>query len=147
MTPGVMDIGAVSKHVGLPASTLRYYEEQGLIQSVGRNGLRRLFDRNVLESLAFIALGRKAGFSLDDIAEMLSKNKRHRVDRAKLVEKANDLDRKINELTAVRDGLRHAAECSAASHIECPTFQRFLNAAIKSQVRDHARKSRKKGMP
>jgi hypothetical protein len=45
-------------------STLRFYDEKGLIASTGRRGLRRLFDPGVLERLALIALGRAAGFSL-----------------------------------------------------------------------------------
>jgi DNA-binding transcriptional MerR regulator len=67
-----MDITEVSKACGLPTSTLRFYEEKGLIQSNGRNGLRRLFDANVLERLALISLGRSAGFSLDEIREMFT---------------------------------------------------------------------------
>ncbi len=57
-----MDIAEVAKASGLPASTLRFYEEKGLIKSYGRNGLRRLFSANVVERLALISLGRNAGF-------------------------------------------------------------------------------------
>ena len=53
-----MDIAEVAKRAGVPASTLRFYEERGLISSVGRQGLRRLFSANVLERLALIALER-----------------------------------------------------------------------------------------
>ena len=60
-----MDIAEVAKQSGVPASTLRYYEEKGLIASVGRSGLRRVFRPDVLERLALIALGRAAGLSLD----------------------------------------------------------------------------------
>jgi hypothetical protein len=60
-----LDITAVAKQSGVPASALRYYEGKGLIASVGRRGLRRLFDAAVLERLALIALGQAAGFSLD----------------------------------------------------------------------------------
>ena len=67
-----MDIGEVAKASGLAPSTLRYYEEIGLIQSSGRKGLRRLFQPKVLEELALISLGRKAGFSLDNIRGMLT---------------------------------------------------------------------------
>ncbi|MBD2079897.1 MerR family transcriptional regulator [Leptolyngbya sp. FACHB-17] len=67
-----MDITEGSKASGLPASTLRFYEEKGLIQSSGRNGLRRLFDASVIERLAVISLGRSAGFSLDEISEMFT---------------------------------------------------------------------------
>ena len=42
-----LDIGEVARRVGLPPSTLRYYEEKGLIRAVGRRGLRRSFDAEV----------------------------------------------------------------------------------------------------
>jgi DNA-binding transcriptional MerR regulator len=58
------DIAEVAKLSDVPASTLRFYEEKGLIASNGRRGLRRLFDAGVLERLALIALGRTAGFRL-----------------------------------------------------------------------------------
>lgn len=128
-----LDIAQVAKHCGMPASTLRYYEEKGLIASIGRRGLRRLFHPNVLERLALIALGRSAGFSLDEIALMLSPDGRPRIDRQMLRAKADELDQTIRELTAVRDGLRHTAACRAPSHLECPTFRRIVRAAGRQQ--------------
>ncbi len=127
---GVLDIGEVSKQSGLPASTLRYYEEKGLISSVGRNGLRRLFGTGTVQTLALIALGRNAGFSLDEIAAMLTPDG-PKIDRGYLADKADDLDRTIKQLIAMRDGLRHAAHCKAPSHLECPTFQRLVRVAGK----------------
>lgn len=124
-----MDIAEAAKRSGIPASTLRYYEEKGLIASVGRHGLRRVFDDDVLERLAMIALGRAAGFSLDEIAGMFGADGRPRLDRTVLAAKADDLDRTIRRLAAMRDGLRHAAACSAPSHMECPTFRRILKKA------------------
>lgn len=124
-----MDIAEVVRRSGLPASTLRYYEEKGLITSVGRQGLRRVFSVNVLERLALVALGRAAGFSLDEIAGMLGMNGRPQIDRKLLKAKAMELEKTIHQLTAMRDGLLHAAECSAPSHIECPTFRRLLGLA------------------
>lgn len=124
-----LDINEVARRSGVPASTLRFYEEKGLITSVGRRGLRRLFRDEVLERLALIALGRSAGFSLDEIALMFAPDGRLRIDRALLTTKADALDRTIRELCALRDGLRHAAACRAPSHMECPTFRRLLRAA------------------
>ena len=124
-----MDIAEVAKRSGVPASTLRYYDEKGLITSTGRHGLRRLFDAGVLERLALIALGQSAGFSLDEIARMFAPQGRPRIDRNLLAAKADELDRSITRLTAMRDGLRHAAVCPAPSHLECPTFRRLLAKA------------------
>ena len=121
-----MDIAEVAKRSGVPASTLRFYEEKGLIASVGRRGLRRLFDPGVLERLALIALGRSAGFSLDEIARMFAPDGRPQIDRRVLAAKAEELDGTIRKLSAMRDGLRHAAVCPAPSHMECPTFRRLM---------------------
>jgi DNA-binding transcriptional MerR regulator len=126
-----LDITEVARRSGAPASALRFYEKKGLIASTGRHGLRRLFDRSVLERLALIALGRAAGFSLDEIARMFSADGRPRIDRQLLATKAKDLDRTIRELSAMRDGLLHAAACRAPSHMECPTFRRLLRAAMR----------------
>jgi DNA-binding transcriptional MerR regulator len=124
-----LDISEVAQRSGVPASTLRFYEEKKLIASIGRRGLRRLFDPIVLERLALIGLGRVAGFSLDEIARMFAPDGRPRIDREKLAAKAKELDRTIRRLGAMRDGLRHAAACPAPSHMECPTFRRILRAA------------------
>lgn len=124
-----LDITEVARRSGVPASTLRFYEEKGLIASVGRRGLRRLFEPGVLERLALISLGRDAGFSLDEIALMFAPDGRPRIDRQLLAAKADELDRTLRKLSAMRDGLRHAAACPAPSHMECPTFRRLLQAA------------------
>ena len=140
-----MDIGEVAQRARLTASTLRFYEEKGLIRSVGRRGLRRQFKPDVLERLALVALGRSAGLSLDEIARMLAGGGSPRIDRRLLADKARQVDRKIRKLSAVRDGLRHAAACPARSHMECPTFRRILGAAASGAI--GGRKEKKKKAP
>ena len=137
-----LDIAEVAQRSGVPASTLRFYEEKGLIASIGRRGLRRLFDPRVLERLALIALGRAAGFSLEEIARMFAPDGRPRIDRRMLAGKAKELDRTIRKLSAMREGLRHAAACPAPSHMECPTFRRIMKAAASGAFGE-----RKKAVP
>lgn len=129
-----MEITEVTQRSGVPASTLRFYEEKGLISSTGRRGQRRVFDAAVLERLELIALGRVAGFSLDEIALVLLPDGPPNIDRQMLVAKADELDATIRELSAVRDGLRHAADCPAPSHMECPTFRGMLSAAASGTI-------------
>ena len=136
-----MDITEVAKRSGVPASTLRFYEEKGLIASVGRRGLRRLFDSGVLERLALVALGRSAGFSLNEIASMFAPDGRLQMDRRVLAAKAEELDGTIRELSALRDGLRHAAVCPAPSHLECPTFRRLLEGAASGAMDERSKKA------
>lgn len=124
-----LDISEVVRCSGTTASALRFYEEKGLIQSIGRRGLHRLYDPNVLERLALIALGRAAGFSLDEMGKMYAPGDRPDIDRRMPAGKAEELDVTIRRLIAMRNGLRHAARCPAPSHMECPKFKRILRAA------------------
>ncbi len=124
-----LDISEVARQAGIPPSTLRYYEDKGLIRSVGRRGLRRQFDPAVLEQLALIGLGRIAGFSLNEIAQMFGTDGQPAINRDQLAAKAEELDTTIRRLTTMRDGLRHAAKCPAPSHLECGQFRRLMNIA------------------
>jgi DNA-binding transcriptional MerR regulator len=139
--PMFLDIAEVARRSGTPASALRFYEERGLIKSIGRRGLRRLFDAGVLERLALIAVGRAAGFSLDEIARMFAPEGQPRIDRQMLAAKADELDRTIRKLSAMRDGLRHAAACLAPSHMECPTFRRMLRLAGAGRLKPPERRA------
>jgi DNA-binding transcriptional MerR regulator len=138
-----LDIAEVARRSGIPASTLRFYEEKGLIASIGRRGLRRLFNPGVLDRLALISLGGAAGFSLDEIARMFAPDGRPRIDRRMLAAKAQEVDRMIRKLSAMRDGLRHAAVCPAPSHMECPTFRRLLAAAASGAIAPQGKRRRR----
>jgi DNA-binding transcriptional MerR regulator len=130
----VLDIGEVARRAGVATSTLRYYEEKGLITPCGRHGLRRQYDAGVLERLALIALGRTAGFSLDEIGRMFAPDGQPDLDRQRLAAKADELEARMRELAVLRDSLRHAAACPAPSHMECPTFRGLLRAASTGRV-------------
>lgn len=137
----LLDIGEVSARTGVRPSALRYYEEIGLIAPVARHGLRRQFSVEVLLQLRLIAWGQLAGFSLGEIAGMFGQNGAPDLPRAVLHEKADRLDRQIRELTALRDTLRHVADCPAPTHMECPTFRRLVETAGRPDLsRSPARK-------
>jgi MerR family redox-sensitive transcriptional activator SoxR len=135
-----LDITEVARRSGVPASALRFYEEKGLIASTGRRGMRRLFHPGVLEQLALIALWQSAGFTLGEIAGMFAPDGQPAIDRERLAGKADELDRTIQRLTAMRDGLRHAAACPAPSHMECPTFRRIVGLAAAGRLEPPAQK-------
>lgn len=137
MTDYELDIGEVAKRSGLPVSTLRYYEEKGLIRSTGRNGLRRVFDPDVIDQLALIALGRLAQFKLDELSEVLPGKDSATLDRTKITEQADTLDHRIKELTALSKTLRHVAECRAENHLSCPRFKKLLRVAFR--IRNNAK--------
>ena len=121
-----MDIADVARCTGVPASTLRYYANKGLLTSLAARGQRRQFAADTPERLALIALGQAAGFSLDEVAAMLVKQQ---VDRQMLLARADELDHRIRRLQAMSKGLRHAAVCPQENHLECATFQRLMHVA------------------
>lgn len=139
-----MDISEVARRTGLPASTLRFYESKGLIKAVSAAGERRRFAPGVLDQLALIALGQAGGLSLDEIQAMLSLEGALRVDRKLLLAKADSIDATVKRLRAMSQGLRHAAECPAANHAQCPTFQRLLKAAAGRVKQSRAAGSKQK---
>ncbi len=123
-----IDISELAKRAGVRASTL--------IASTGRRGLKRLFASDTTERLALIALGRASGFSLDEIGGMLvnpDKNGPDKngpdIDRPTLRAKAAELDRRIETLTRMRDGLTHAADCKVPRLMDCPHFLRIVKVA------------------
>lgn len=125
----LLDIGEVAAQSGLKPSALRHYEEAGLIASVARHGLRRQFAPDVLLQLRLIAMGKAAGFSLEEIAGMFGPSGAPSLPRDVLHARAEAIDRQIRDLVALRDTLRHVADCPAPSHMECPTFRRLVDLA------------------
>lgn len=132
----MLDISELSRLSGFSASKLRYYEEVGLIQSVGRRGLKRLYENEVETRVSLIFLAQTAGFSLLEIKEMIGTEGRPDLERNALAAKADAIDVKIKELTTLRNGLRHVMNCTAASHLDCPRFQRIMRVVLTRKKAD-----------
>lgn len=125
-----LDIAEVAERTGLTASALRYYERRGLIESSGRNGLRRTFDREVIDRIALIGCAQAAGFTLAQIARFLVATPGDGELRERMAEKARELDQDIARLTRMRDSLKHASTCTYTPLIECPDFKSRINGDL-----------------
>jgi hypothetical protein len=64
-----------------------------------------------------------------------------RIAREKLLAKADELDRTIQRLAQMRDGLRHAAACRAPTHMECPHFRKIVRLAGAGRLELPARRT------
>ena len=82
-----------------------------------------------MDQLALIALGRPAGFSLNEIAAIFTSDSQLNISRQTLLDKANEIDQIVKRLQAMSEGLKHAAVCPATTQMECPTFQGLLKDA------------------
>ena len=126
-----LDIRDVAELSGVPPSTLRFYEKKGLINSVGRNGLRRQFHKNVLNKLQLIALGQAAGFTLDEMAVMLNTEVRTVIDRELLEQRARKIDDTIRRLQQLSKGLKHIARCTEHEHTQCEEFKKVVARGLR----------------
>ncbi|MEV6252195.1 MerR family transcriptional regulator [Nocardia sp. NPDC051911] len=125
----LLDIAEVGEQTGLAPSALRFYEKRGLIAPTGRNGLRRTYHPDVLNRLALILCARGAGFTLTEIARFLRASPSDAELRARMAEKARQLDDDITRLIRMRDSLRHAATCTHDPLVECPDFKSTFDPA------------------
>ena len=120
-----MNISSTAELTGLPAKTIRYYEEIGLVlPDRSSNGYRR-YETEHVHRLAFIQRARGLGFSIDECRGLLSLyDDKHRAsaDVKRIAEeKVAEIDRKVSELTAMRATLAHLADnCQGDDRPDCP---------------------------
>jgi DNA-binding transcriptional MerR regulator len=125
----LLDIAEVARRSGLAASTLRFYERKGLVEPDARIGLRRAYRPGVLRRLAHIQAARAAGFTLRQIAEILSERPADAALRRVLADRAREVDAQIERLAAIRDSLRHAVRCRHQPLSSCARWNdSFTNA-------------------
>lgn len=120
-----MNIGEVSARSGLPAKTIRYYEEIGLIKPLrDMNGYRAFRDSD-LHKLAFLGRARSLGFSIEDCRALMALYEDDSRASAEVKSIAQrhlaEIDRKLNELQSMRDTLAHLVNCCAGDdRPDCP---------------------------
>jgi Cu(I)-responsive transcriptional regulator len=104
-----MNIGEVEKHSGVPAKTIRYYEEIGLVHPNRLANRYRSFSEKDIFRLGFVHRARCVGFSLSECRLLLSlyedKNRASADVKAIALKQMNRIDRKIDELWSLRDAL------------------------------------------
>ncbi len=121
-----MNIGIASENSGVPAKTIRYYEDIALIPRADRleNGYRDYSTEDV-QTLQFIHRARKLGFSIKDVSNLLTlwqdKNRASGEVKELALTHIERLDERIAELQAIRGTLVHLTEkCHGDERPDCP---------------------------
>ena len=130
-----MLIHELAQQTGVPTKTIRYYEDIRLMPRAERGGNNyRIYTRADVERLRFIASARSLGFSLEDIAKILATRDagvppcEHVL--ALLTERLADIDRRIADMLALRDGLKHLYETGATLPRDDVAFERCVCSLI-----------------
>lgn len=128
-----MNIGEASGATGLPAKTIRYYEDIGLIKpDRAANGYRD-YDGKDVHRLAFIQRSRSLGFTIDECRSLLSlyedKERASSDVKALALDKIREIDRKLGELKSLRATLKTLAEhCHGDDRPDCPIIDEIAGA-------------------
>ncbi|MCE0814351.1 redox-sensitive transcriptional activator SoxR [Buttiauxella sp. A2-C1_F] len=117
--------GEVAKRSGVAVSALHFYESKGLIKSRRNSGNQRRYTRDVLRNVAIIKIAQRIGIPLSTIGEefgvLPDGHKINKNDWKKMSSQwREELDRRINMLTALRDELDGCIGCGCLSGADCP---------------------------
>lgn len=131
-----LSIGMVAKRTGLAVSAIRYYEEQGLVQSERNHGGQRRFLRSDIRRLSFVLIAQDLGFTLSQIKDQLEHLPQGRTPTKGDWEVLSTsfrkhLDAKIKSLETLRDKLDGCIGCGCLSLDKCQLYNKDDRAAHK----------------
>ena len=120
-----MNIGDVATASGLPAKTIRYYEDIALVTPKREANGYRVFSENDLHKLRFLARARALGFAIEDCRTLLALYEDKGRSSAEVKELSrkhlDEIDEKIAQLQSMRNTLSHLVEACAGDHRpDCP---------------------------
>ena len=117
---GHLTIGAVAREAGVAATTLRYYEQIGLVPPAARVGGQRRYDESVLARLEVIRLCKSAGFALEEIQLLFADDAPGRpASRALAEAKLAEIDARMESLARAREVIQWGMRCTCPSIDAC----------------------------
>ncbi|MDT1060898.1 MerR family DNA-binding protein [Paracoccus sp. CPCC 101403] len=124
----MLTIGKLAKAGGVGVETVRFYQRRDLLGTPSRDGGIRRYGDEDLRRLRFIRKAQRAGFTLEEIRELIALDNGQDRDRARELAEARlaKLDRDIADLQAARNSLQRLAHACARDHQgKCPILAAF----------------------
>lgn len=127
----LLAIGELARRTGTATSALRYYERIGLLPPGERAGGRRHYPASASDRVALVRLYQDAGFTLNEIRQLLATGMRSRRSWRRLAErKVDELDARVAEAQRAKKLLEHALNCPHRDLFTCPRFRAALKARL-----------------
>ncbi|MEQ4722054.1 MerR family transcriptional regulator [Nonomuraea sp. B19D2] len=133
-----MSIGEIAELFGLATHVLRHWETMGLLAPARIGGERRRYGPDDLYRVAVILRAKEAGFSLEEIREMMATSDTAER-RAVLLRRREELARHIAELQASLELIDCALDCDHEDFTSCPHFQSMVAERISLYPSPHVR--------
>jgi DNA-binding transcriptional MerR regulator len=134
MSDQLLTIGELARRTGVATSTLRYYEELGLLPTPARISGQRRYPESAVGLVGIILLLRDVGFSLAEQKALMASrafalDDWQRLARRKLAE----LDNQIAKAQTAREAIDHALHCPHEEIFDCPNFANVVAARLDGQ--------------
>jgi DNA-binding transcriptional MerR regulator len=137
--PTLLSIGELSERTGVPSTTLRYYDELGLVQPTARAAGRRRYATSAVRDVSMIIFFREIGFSLADIGRFIAGERLSRRDM--IDHKLAELAEQQHRIDVARTALEHGRRCPASDPLKCSRFWSIIGGQQRglSLEESHAR--------
>ena len=121
-----LTIGEVARRAGVAPSAIRYYESIGLLPEPERESGQRRYEESVIGKLAFVGVAQSAGFSLEEIKELVEgvddREGMAAPMRSLSARKLDEVEALLERTKAMKGWLEVAKECGCGSPAECALF-------------------------
>jgi DNA-binding transcriptional MerR regulator len=139
VTATLLSIGELSERTGVPATTLRYYDELGLVQPVARAAGRRRYSASAVRDVGLIVFFREIGFSLAEIERFIGSEPQYRQEM--IDHKLAELAEQQHRIEVARTALEHGRRCPAGEPMKCSRFWSIIDGQRRGDTLEesHAR--------
>jgi len=137
--PPLLSIGELSERTGVPATTLRYYDELGLVRPAARAAGQRRYAASAVRDVGLILFFREIGFSLTEIGRFIGGERQYRRDM--IDHKLAELAEQQHRIEVARTALEHGRQCPASEPMKCTRFWSIIEGRMRglSLEESHAR--------
>jgi DNA-binding transcriptional MerR regulator len=128
VTPTLLSIGELSERTGVPTTTLRYYDELGLVRPAARAAGRRRYAASAVRDVGVILFFREIGFSLAEIGRFIAGERQ--CQREMIDHKLAELAEQRRRIEVARTALEHGRQCPASEPMKCSRFWSIVEGRL-----------------